>query len=334
MDERELQAFLDQLMRESAEQRRAARAVTPVPDAAATEPEETPVPASTEPEEVPVPAATVPEEVPVPASTEPEEAPVPEPTEPEELPVPAATEPEETPVPEPTEPEALPEPEPAVSAGPEPSGAPERRHPVRDTLAGAVLVMLSLVGIAALVQTGISLVRRHTAGTQDPLPDTLGRCVLPLVLTDQPDFDDPDALTDDQFLSAAVISLMTEDRLSGYPDNLGMRVVPAAELTAQGNRIFGSSRAPQYRTFGISGEVRCYYDKEQDSYLIPASSRLFTYEPRIASYSREGDTVTAKVGYYAEQPAWMTGEAEYIKTVQYTLRQAGDTWQIRAAQQE
>ncbi len=287
MDERELQAFLDQLMKESAEKHGVPLKYT--------------------------------EAAPEPEQPEPEPEPMPEPHAAALAPEPEAAVPEE--------------PEPADFAEEAVPVQPERRHPVRDPIVGAILVILSLVGIAALVQTGISLGKRCFAEQPDPLPDALCRAVLPLVLIDQPDFDEPEALTDDQFLSAAVISLMTGQRLAGYPDNLGMRVVPAADIAAAGEQLFGTMRTPEYRTFGIGGEVRCYYDREQDSYLIPASSRLFTYEPKVTEYRTEGDTVTANVEYYAEQPAWQTGAAEYIKTVEYTLRRAGDVWQIRAAQQ-
>lgn len=311
MDERELQAFLDQLMKESAE-KRGVPLRKPEPAFPAADP----------------PAPVLPEpKLPEPEPPEPE---LPEP----ELPEPELPEPE-LPEPEPSEPE-LPEPEPPEPELPEPADAvqPEaqRSHLVRDTVVGAILVMLSLIGIAALVQCGIAFGRRQLAEQPDTLPDELSRAVLPLVLIDQPDFDDPDALTDEQFLSAAVISLMTENRLADYPDNLGMRVIPAADITAAGEKLFGSARTPEYRTFGISGEVRCYYDKEQQSYLIP-SPRLFTYEPKVTDYNSADGTVTAKVAYYAEQPAWQTGSAEYIKTVEYTLVRAEDAWQIRAVRQ-
>lgn len=318
MNEQELQAFLDQLMKEGSEKYGIPKKYTEAPQ---EEPDELPE-ALPEPEQTPVCAAV----------SEPAELP-----EAEELsglfpeePLTADDEPEPDESPEPgmfsgteTEPE-----QPAFPA----ETAPVRRHPVRDTIVGAILVMLSMVGIAALVQCGIAFGKRHFAAEPDTLPDEIRRTVLPLVLIDQPDFEDPEELTDEQFISAAVVSMLTDGTLAEYPDNLGMHVVPAADITAAGERLFGISRTPEYRTVGISSELRCYYDKEQDNCLISASAKIFTYVPKVKDWSEDSGTVTAQIAYYAEQPSWQTGSPEYIKTAAYTLRRSGTDWQIRAVQ--
>lgn len=318
MNEQELQAFLDQLMKEGSEKYGIPKKYTEPPQ---EEPDEVQQ-ALPEPERTPARAVR----------SEPAELPEADdlsglfPDEPQA----AEEEPESLP-----EPEAFPEPKTAPEQPEHPDEtSPVRRHPVRDLIVGAILVMLSMVGIAALVQHGIAFGKRHFAAEPDTLPDEIRSAVLPLVLIDQPDFDDPDTLTDEQFISAAVISMLTDGRLAEYPDNLGMRVVPAADITAAGERLFGTERAPEYRTIGISGELRCYYDKEQERCLIPAAPRLFTYVPKVTDWTENGSTVTAQIDYYAEQPAWQTGSPEYIKTVSYTLERAADRWVIRAVQAE
>ena len=320
MNEQELQAFLDQLMREGSEKYGIPKKY---PEAAQQEepPEELPAPVRetgpqtdfiSEPERLPEPEE----------SHETEELPDPEEfAEQEKLP-----EPKKQPVREETA--ELPDHREIPEEKPEPVSV--RRHPVRDLIVGAILVMLSMVGAAALVQCGISFAKRHFSPEPDTMPEEIRRAVLPLVLIDQADFEEPDALTDEQFLSAAVISMLTDGTLAEYPDNLGMRVVPASDITAAGNRLFGTERTPEFRTIGISGELRCYYDKEQNTCLINASPHIFTYVPNVTDWAEESGTVTAKVAYYAEQPSWQTGPAEYIKTVAYTLTHEGGAWQIRA----
>lgn len=250
---------------------------------------------------------------------------------------------EETPEPEsepesepdaesPSEPE--PDEEPALGDIYEPEQAQKKPHPVRDAVVGVILVVLAGVGLYASVRAGIGLVQRLTAKPEDPRIQQVQETVLPLAVMDLPEFDDPDALTDDQFLTAAFWSAVTHGSLDSYPENLGMRVIPAADLTALGNDLFGTSRSPQYQSIGFSGDIRLYYDKEQGSYLVPASPRLFTYVPQVTALSGDNSALTAETAYYAEAPVWQAEQTELIKTVAFTLTQTDSgAWQVRALRQ-
>ena len=254
---------------------------------------------------------------------------------------PAPEESPEVPEDESAEPEDAPEkPSPrgrisaALDAQPEPADdpLPRKGHRTRDILTGLVLVLLAAYGLFALVQRGIDRARLLTSNTvtEDAVKETL----LPLVLTDMPDFADPSALTDDQFMTAAIWAAITQGRLAEFPQSFDMYTVPAETLTAIGNRLFAVNRDPSCHTIGFSGELRFYYDAEADTYLLPADPELFTYEPVIREMTEQPDgQYLVTVDYAAEQPAWNTAEPRIIKTVQYTVQHGDGGWAVRASQQ-
>ena len=211
--------------------------------------------------------------------------------------------------------------------------APVTAHPLRDGIAGAVLVLLAAVGIIGLVQCGIFWGKRLSEEHADPRIEQIQAAVLPLVLTDQADFDSPDDLTDEQFLTAAVWMLIADEKLGSYPLNFEMRVIPAADVTAAGNRRFGTSRQPEYKTIGFTSDLRFYYDKETGSYLVPGDPQLFTYIPEITALTDTETGVDAEVRYLAEQPAWKHAEPSEVKSVRYSLTKSGENWQIRQVHQ-
>lgn len=285
MDEQELQAFLDQVMHETAAENHVPEAVLDDALRAADSESEDAQPETEEPPESPE------------DDSQPEQN-------------------DDTPEPE------------------SPAETAKKPHPVRDAVVGVILVLFAGLGLYTAVRAGISLVQRMTEKPVDPRIAKVQESILPLAVMDMPEFDDPDALSDDQLLTAAVWSAVTSGRLGSYPENLGMRVIPASELTAIGNQLFGTSRSPQYQSIGFSGDIRFYYDKEQQSYLVPADPRLFTYVPTVTALRDTDAGVTAEVAYYAEEPVWQAEQRELIKTVEFTLTQTDSgAWQVRALRQ-
>ncbi len=284
MDEQELQAFLDQVMHETAAENH-------------------------------VPDAVLDDAMRAAGAEQPEQE---EPT----------ASPEETQQPEPSD---LPAEKPQSDS---PAETEKKPHPVRDAVVGVILVLFAGLGLYTAVRAGISLVQRMTAQPADPRIAQVQECILPLAVMDMPEFDDPGALSDDQLLTAAVWSAVTSGRLGSYPENLGMRVIPASELTEIGNQLFGTARSPQYQSIGFSGDIRFYYDKEQQSYLVPADPRLFTYVPTVTALHDTDSGVTAEVAYYAEEPVWQAEQRELIKTMEFTVTQTDSgAWQVRALRQ-
>jgi hypothetical protein len=259
--------------------------------------------------------------------------------EPDDEPAPAPAPQDPAPAAEPPEPAAAPGAEErrsrlyaALDAQPErkPAPAPKQKYRTRDLLTGLLLVALALFGVYALIVR----IRDHAAALRasDPAKEAAKACILPLVITDLPEFSDPGELSDDQFLTAAIWAAVTEGKLAQYEESFGLCSVPVSDLTALGNRLFGVNRSPAYHTIGFSGELRFYYDAEAGCYMLPADPELFTYEPEIREMTQNADglyTVTAD--YLAEQPAWKQTAPQTVKTMVFTLAESGGNWQVRAA---
>ena len=207
------------------------------------------------------------------------------------------------------------------------------RTRTRDALVGVFLTLFAVIGLIASAKQGILLIRRLRAAHSQETA-VMNR-LLPLVLMDIPDFESPDALSDETFLTAAVWEMITADALQRYPENYGMCTVPQADVIAAGNALFASSRQPECRTIGFTGDVRFYYDAEQNAYVLPCDPVVFTYEPKLTALTVSADgEYTALVHYYAEQPHWkQSTQSEPVKTVTYTLRKTDAGWQVLAARQ-
>lgn len=210
---------------------------------------------------------------------------------------------------------------------------PASRRTFRDAAVGAVMTVLAIIGLITSAAKLAQWVSTRSNLRQKQLKQAVTDTVLPFVIIDQPDFDSPEMLTDAQFLTASIWCMITDGRISHYPENLGMHMVPCSDITAAGNLRFGSARTPEYQTVSFNGDVRFYFDKEQGCYLVPSDLKLFSYEPVIAELHEAGNTVTAEVRYQAEQPAWQTPQEEIVKTVDYTLVKNGETWQVCSVKQ-
>ena len=208
--------------------------------------------------------------------------------------------------------------------------APPRKYRTRDVLAGIVLVLLAAYGIYALVLRGID--RANALRQNSAAMDAAAASILPLVITDIPEFADPGELTDEQFMITAIWTAITQGKLSNYNAAFEMCSVPSADLTALGNQLLGVNRSPVHRTIAFSGEIRFYYDAETDSYLLPSDPELFTYRPVIRSMEQnDAGQYTVTADYVAEQPAWKQTEPLTVKTMQFTLEERSGIWQVRAA---
>jgi len=218
-------------------------------------------------------------------------------------------------------------------AQPETTETYSQRMRTRDLLVGLFLTLFAVIGVLTVLRRVVTLTSdlRKAHSQETAVMERL----LPLVLMDIPDFVSPDALTDEAFLTAAIWETVTSDKLTAYPENYGMCTVPAAVITAEGNALFGCTRTPVCKTIGFTGDLRFYYDAEQDAFLLPKEPLLFTYEPKLTAFSAEEDgTYQATVDYYAEQPHWkQNAQPEPVKTVQFTVAKIGTAWQVQAAQQ-
>lgn len=239
-------------------------------------------------------------------------------------------EPEQLTAPE-TEQPAEPVPSPLKEVlGAEPSMPPQpstrQKTRTRDAFFGLVLVLLSGVGVWALAQKGTAMAAKMRAG--ESYEGELRACILPLAVMDCPDFDSPDALSDEEFLTLSVWAAVTDGKLEGEGEN-ALCTIGTDELIAAGNARLGTNRRPEYKTIAFTNEVRFYFDSTQQAYMVPKAPAYYSVSPEIREFSADENGIYhVTADYRRDLPAWYPGTAEITKTAEFSLRQTEDSWEI------
>lgn len=212
-----------------------------------------------------------------------------------------------------------------------PADAPPHRGGYGHFALGLLIFALCVYGLVMLVLHIPQYVRGLTHHKTEEAQITA--CLLPLAVTDTPAFETPASLTDAQFLAAAAGSLLTSGALETYPLSQGTYAVPAAELIGMGNRLFGTNRAPARDTIRLAADLKLYYNAESECYLCPAQITLFTCTPAIRGITEENGEKRVTADYIAEQPSWVTTDAEIVKTMQFTILTRDGGYIVSAAKQ-
>ena len=197
-----------------------------------------------------------------------------------------------------------------------------------DAILGAVLLALSVCGIAGLVHQGRSLAQR--LGKTSAREAAVTQCLLPFALAETPAFDAPEALSDSDFLTLAAWSMICDGALSGYPEENGLRIVPEDDLTAAGNARLGTSRQPEYKTIGFTDDIRFYYDEPKKSWILPESPQWFGREPVIREMYSENGGYTVEADLMQAQPAWSKQAPETAASAVFTVCEQDGIWQVTA----
>ena len=196
----------------------------------------------------------------------------------------------------------------------------------QETVFGLILLVLSAVGICTLIGRGIAFAAAHQNGAAEKA--ALTQCILPLTLANTPSFESPDALTDEQFLTAAVWAMIADGKLADYPADAGLCTVPASDVAAAGNARFGTARQPEYCTIGFNELIRFYYDPDQQCYFLPVQPQYLGNLPEITACSTEKELYRIKAVCRPDQPAWAKTEAPAVGQAEFVLKRSGSTWRI------
>lgn len=208
------------------------------------------------------------------------------------------------------------------------SKSKKTRIQAADAVLGAVLLVLSVCGIAGLVHQGRTLA--HRLGKAAAREEAVTQCLLPFALAETPAFDAPDALSDADFLTLAAWSMICDGALSGYPEQDGLRIVPEDDLTAAGNARLGTSRQPEYKTIGFTDDIRFYYDEPKKSWILPEAPRWFGREPVIREMRSENGGYTVAADLMQAQPAWLKHAPETAASAVFTVCEQDGIWQVTA----
>lgn len=169
---------------------------------------------------------------------------------------------------------------------------------------GIVVNLLSLIGVAAILVSGVSLIRK--AANPAGLREELYYFLEPLMFYNPTPFDDIAETEQDAFLNAAAyrVSLAEQIRMlrendenCRYPsDDQGRIAVPVEEIEASYRVLFGTQAPLSHHTVSEDGLV---FSETDSCYYVPFSSLGSAYRGVIDSVKHRGKRYVVRVGYVA-----------------------------------
>ena len=182
---------------------------------------------------------------------------------------------------------------------------------------GMLISLLSIVGIVALVFSGISAIQK--AADTTALKEEFYYFLEPVLAYNLEPFEGIAETEQDAFLSAAaykvslaeqVRMLVEADENCRYAvDDKGRISVPLVELEAAYTTLFGPNASLTHRSLTAdnleySGADNCYY--------VPFQSLSTGYLPIVESVKHRGDTYTVRVGFVANNDVKMDEHGKQI----------------------
>lgn len=210
---------------------------------------------------------------------------------------------------------------------------------------GMLISLLSIIGVVAIVMSGIGAVRNATDTTQ--LGEDVYYFLEPLLMYSPAPFDGV-AEEQDAFLNAAAYRvtlaeqnrmLMTGDEYPQYPveQEMNCYIVPVEVVEESYAALFGSKAKLTHRTIEESG---IEYSESDDCYYIPYWEANTGYEIVIDTIKKSRKNYVVRVGFvpvtdikydeHGETIAPTVEQATYFQT--YTLTRDGDTYFIKSCE--
>lgn len=208
---------------------------------------------------------------------------------------------------------------------------------------GVLMTILSLLGVAAIIFGGVSLIQRATDTTE--LKEELYYFLEPLMYYNPTPFDETTGTEQDAFLNAAAYRLsMAEqlrmllegDEICRYSvDDQGRIAVPDTEVAESYAVLFGPDAVLTHRTLAEDG---ISYSEGDQCYYVPFSTLGTSYRGVIDTVKIRSKSYTVRVGYVANNDVRLDAhghelpltpaDATYFQT--YTLTRDGDTYYVSA----
>ncbi|MDE5620221.1 MAG: hypothetical protein K2I80_06845, partial [Ruminococcus sp.] len=202
-----------------------------------------------------------------------------------------------------------------ISENKENVSSAEKLKKGRYAIPALLCIVLAIIGVIAIVSTLIS----NVGGGKDDFE----KAVYPAVIINIHSFDSPSELMSDQIISAAIWSVVIDNKkLSEYNEIMSAVNIPAADVEKFAVELFGEDIPELNHTTVGSAESKFYYNKEAESYNVPIKPDTFTYLPEVTSVFKRDGKYIVNVDYIEEHPEWM--DKSVSKTVQFRLSKNDD----------
>lgn len=205
---------------------------------------------------------------------------------------------------------------------------------------GMLIIIFSIIGIAATVKAGISLFKDMTDNSVQK--EEYEEFLRPVVMYDPDPFDDVRSADITQLVNAAIWSLITQSNSTesfsySTGDNMGI-LIPVEQVTAEFIRLFGNETdiASQYDSIDMSSHD-ITYDSAQGGFIIPITSLEVAYTPEVYEIEKKANSIILSVGYIGSKAWAEINGGEYVapqpdKFMKITLRQGEKGYYIASIQ--
>lgn len=174
---------------------------------------------------------------------------------------------------------------------------PRRRQRRWAAPLGLLIVVLSVIGLFTLGKSGVEGVKKLV--NNDAKKAAYEEFLSGVVMIDPDPFDDVKKANLDQLVEAAIWSLLKSNTDPyKYEDDEGWMKVPAKDVEAQFQKMFGSDVKLAHKTVSGYG-FEFTYDPSTKTYKIPPTGVEVTYIPDVEKIEKKGDAVILTVGYIA-----------------------------------
>ncbi|MEG1943544.1 MAG: hypothetical protein RR049_06970, partial [Angelakisella sp.] len=160
---------------------------------------------------------------------------------------------------------------------------------------GGVFIILCVIGFCTLLVACFNLTRNilDNSNTKHAYEAKL----LPVLMFDPPNFEDPKALRSVDLLMYSVWATVLGDKRDTYQydDNLSL-IIPASDVEMTAFNLLGPDVKLVHDTFG-DYETTYLYDTATKSYHVPTTAMTGFYTPSVEEIVKSGDTLRLRVGY-------------------------------------
>lgn len=210
----------------------------------------------------------------------------------------------------------------------------------RRQLWGVLICVLVLIGVGTVVKSvKDGIVSLFDQSGEYALYE---KRLTGMVLFDPLPFDGIENMNDTSLRSAAVWGtvydvLDTEYGLSVYTRDpeTDMALLPAVEVDAYLARLLGPSFKLDHHSFEGEDELTMLYDESRKSYLIPVTSMVGSYSPKVVDIYKRAGQLYVTVGYMSltEDVDLTTGTSlTPTKYMDYVFSNTGGNWYLTGLQ--
>lgn len=179
-------------------------------------------------------------------------------------------------------------------------GALNRRRKLRQLL-GLVVCVLVVIGAVSVVSGTVHLITKAFDDTDEKLAFESRLQIL--VALDPVPFETLADANQTTLLDAAIWQAIAEiDRESVERDEVGAMYLPAIDADRAAAQLYGADFKFPHETFESRGQTYTYVE-EKEAYLIPITSAVADFSPKVMKIKREGDTKRVTVGYISKYGA-------------------------------